>query len=135
MSGSVHPQDLNGLVRRGLAWSAASNLILRFGSLAVGIVLARLLTPEQFGVYAVALTVQAVLITFADLGLSAGLVVSDDPDREVPTVAALGLAWAAPTLPRRSGSSLSPSSSQVLASCHMRSCNVGSRNAHSSGYP
>lgn len=90
MSDASSP-ELGRLVRRGLAWSAASNLVLRFGSLALGIALARLLTPEQFGVYAVALTVQAVLMTFADLGLSAGLIVSDDPDREAPTVATLGV--------------------------------------------
>jgi PST family polysaccharide transporter len=62
------------------------------GGLVVGIVLARILAPEQFGVYAVALTVQSILITVADLGLSADLIRSDDPDRIAPTVATLGLA-------------------------------------------
>ncbi len=62
------------------------------GGLVVGIVLARLLAPEQFGVYAVALTVQSILITVADLGLSADLIRSDEPERIAPTVATLGLA-------------------------------------------
>ncbi|MQW74784.1 oligosaccharide flippase family protein [Nocardioides sp. dk4132] len=78
-------------VRTGLVWSALNNVVLRFGTLAVGIVLARLLSPEEFGVYAVALTVQAVLMTLADLGLSADLVRSRDPERRAPTVALLGL--------------------------------------------
>ena len=78
-------------IRRGLAWSSLNNLVLRAGSFLVGIVLARLLTPEQFGVYAIALTVQAVLMTLADLGLSADLVRSDDPERRAPSVGLLGL--------------------------------------------
>lgn len=82
---------LAGAVRRGLGWSALSNLVLRAGSLSVGIVLARLLSPEEFGAYAVALTVQTVLMTLADLGLSADLVRSEDPERRAPTVATLGL--------------------------------------------
>lgn len=76
---------------KGAVWSGASSIILRLGSLTVGIILARLLTPEAFGVYAVALTVQSILMTIADFGLSADLVRSDEPERIAPTVATLGL--------------------------------------------
>jgi O-antigen/teichoic acid export membrane protein len=82
---------LTSRVTRGLAWSAVSTLTLRLGTFAIGIVLARTLTPEQFGVYAIALTVQAILMTLADLGLSADLIRSSEPNRLAPTVAALGL--------------------------------------------
>jgi lipopolysaccharide exporter len=82
---------LGGQIRRGLAWSTVNNLLLRMGSLALGILLARLLSPEQFGVYAIALAVQAVLMTLADMGLSADLIRCEDPRRRAPTVAALGL--------------------------------------------
>jgi lipopolysaccharide exporter len=78
-------------VRGALGWSTISTLILRVGTFIVGIVLARILTPEQFGVFAVALTVQAVLMTLADLGLSADLIRSDHPERIAPTVATFGL--------------------------------------------
>jgi lipopolysaccharide exporter len=78
-------------VRGALGWSTISTLILRLGTFAVGIVLARILTPEQFGVFAVALTVQAVLITLADLGLSADLIRTSHPERIAPTVATFGL--------------------------------------------
>ena len=78
-------------VRGALGWSTISTLILRVGTFAVGIVLARILTPEQFGVFAVALTVQAVLITLADLGLSADLIRTSHPERIAPTVATFGL--------------------------------------------
>ncbi|MFW0774833.1 oligosaccharide flippase family protein [Paenarthrobacter nitroguajacolicus] len=86
----THP-ELGMQVKQGLAWSSVSNLVLRLGSLAVGIALARLLSPEQFGVFAVALTVQTVLMTMADLGMSADLIRSEEPERKAPTVATLGL--------------------------------------------
>lgn len=89
---AVTPPDLARKVRRGLAWSGLGSLALRAGNLLTGIVLARLLAPEDFGVFAVALTVQAVLVTLADLGMSADLVRSDDPGRRAPTVATLSLA-------------------------------------------
>ena len=84
--------SLRSRAARGAAWSGVSTIVLRMGGLVVGIVLARLLAPEQFGVYAVALTVQSILITVADLGLSADLIRSDEPERIAPTVATLGLA-------------------------------------------
>jgi O-antigen/teichoic acid export membrane protein len=76
---------------RAAGWSGISTIVLRLGGLAVGVVIARILTPEQFGVYAVALTVQSILMTVADLGLSAELIKSSDPERKAPTVATLGL--------------------------------------------
>ncbi|MFC7448772.1 oligosaccharide flippase family protein [Rhodococcus daqingensis] len=84
-------RNLGQSIRHGLAWSLAGTIIVRLGGLVVGIVLARLLTPEQFGVYAVALTVTTILITLADLGLGAVLLRADDPERLAPTVATLGL--------------------------------------------
>lgn len=84
--------SLRSTAARGAAWSGVSTIVLRMGGLVVGIVLARILAPEQFGVYAVALTVQSILITVADLGLSADLIRSDHPDEIAPTVASLGLA-------------------------------------------
>ena len=46
-------ESFAGDVKRGLAWSTASSLVLRFGSVVLGMVLARLLAPEAFGVYAI----------------------------------------------------------------------------------
>ncbi|MFD1719768.1 oligosaccharide flippase family protein [Georgenia deserti] len=76
---------------RAVAWSGVSSVVLRLGGVVVGIVLARILTPEQFGVYAVALAVQGILMTIADLGLSADIIRSDQPERVAPTVGTLGL--------------------------------------------
>lgn len=83
--------DLRLEAAKGAAWSGVSTVVLRFGSVVVGIVLARLLTPDQFGVYAIALTVQGILMTVADLGLSAEIIRSDQPERIAPTVATFGL--------------------------------------------
>lgn len=79
-------------VGRGLAWGSVGSIVLRFGNVAVGIVLARLLAPEDFGVFAIALAVQGVLVTVVDLGLSADLVRAREPRRLEPTVATLSLA-------------------------------------------
>lgn len=83
--------SLRSRIGAGLAWSTVNSLVLRLGSFAVGIVLARLLAPEQFGVFAVALTVQAVLMTLADLGMSTDLIRSENSKEKAPTVATLAL--------------------------------------------
>ena len=82
---------LSGRIAHGLAWSTVNSLVLRMGGFVVGIVLARLLAPEQFGVFAVALAVQAVLMTLADLGMSTDLIRSESPREKAPTVATLAL--------------------------------------------
>ncbi|MDG4764270.1 lipopolysaccharide biosynthesis protein [Solwaraspora sp. WMMD406] len=71
---SSPPAPLGGRVRRALAWSTLNSIALRIGSLGVGIVLARLLAPEEFGVFAVALTMLTIVISLADLGMSADII-------------------------------------------------------------
>jgi lipopolysaccharide exporter len=90
--------SLRSRAARGAAWSGVSTIVLRMGGLVVGIVLARILAPEQFGVYAVALTVQGIVMTVADLGLTADLIRSDEPERIASTVGALGLAMGTLTM-------------------------------------
>ncbi|WP_030104565.1 oligosaccharide flippase family protein, partial [Actinoalloteichus caeruleus] len=78
---SSHPSDaarhlgqedggagLGARVRRGLGLSLANTLLSRVGTFAMGIVLARLLAPDEFGVYAAALVVQHLLLAVNDLG-------------------------------------------------------------------
>lgn len=78
--------------RRGLFWSLLSNTTLRLGTLLTGIALARILAPEDFGVYAVALTIQTILMTMSELGLAADLVRHGDIEHRGPTIASLSLA-------------------------------------------
>lgn len=78
-------------IRRGLGWSAGGNLLLRAGSFLTSLMVARLIAPEEFGVFAVALTVWNVLGTLAEFGLGSDLVRAQDPERRAPTVATLGV--------------------------------------------
>jgi O-antigen/teichoic acid export membrane protein len=59
---------------RGLRWSLLGTMATKVGSFAMGIVLARLLSPEDFGVYAIALAATAVLMHVNDVGLIAATV-------------------------------------------------------------
>jgi lipopolysaccharide exporter len=82
---------LSTRVRTGIMWSALNNLTLRVGTLVVGICLARMLDPAAFGVFAIALTFQTVLMTVSELGLAADLIRHGDIDRRGPTIATLSL--------------------------------------------
>lgn len=78
-------------VKGAIAWGSVGSIGLRLGSLGVGIFLARMFVPEDFAVFAVALTVSTVLTSIADLGLSSGLVRSKDPHGDAPTTATISL--------------------------------------------
>ncbi|MCP3423020.1 oligosaccharide flippase family protein [Nocardioides pinisoli] len=77
-------------VGRGLGWSLLSTVLLRVGNLAVSVLVARLVAPETYGVFAVALTVWMLLSALSEFGLGADLVRAQDPARRAPTVATLG---------------------------------------------
>jgi PST family polysaccharide transporter len=59
---------------RGLRWSLVGNFITRIGSFALGLVLARLLTPADFGVYAIALAATQFVMNVKDVGIIAATV-------------------------------------------------------------
>ena len=59
---------------RGMAWSLLGTLSTKVGSFAIGLVLARLLTPADFGVFAVALAVTAFAMVVNDAGIIAACV-------------------------------------------------------------
>jgi O-antigen/teichoic acid export membrane protein len=82
---------LSGRVGRALRWSTTGTLVVRLGNLGLGIAIARIVSPEEFGLYAIALTVQSVVMALADLGLSADLVRHPDHARRAGPVAVLGL--------------------------------------------
>ena len=84
-------EHLGGRVRRGLAWGFINSITMRLATLTLGIVLARLLTPEAFGAFAVALVIQTILINFADLGMSADLIRNREWHHRAPTVASISL--------------------------------------------
>ncbi len=67
-------EPLGHLISRALSWSFASQLIVRFLRMASNVVLARLLTPRDFGVFTVGAVAIDVLLTLNDLGTTVGIV-------------------------------------------------------------
>ncbi|WHT21100.1 oligosaccharide flippase family protein [Crossiella sp. CA-258035] len=72
--GGIGQAELGGRFRRGLGLSLLNTLLSRLGTFLLGVLLARLLAPEDFGLYAAALVVQMLLLTFNDLGAAASVV-------------------------------------------------------------
>lgn len=85
-------RTLDGLVRRGAAWATASNLVMRFASIAVTVLLARLLSPGDFGTFAVALAVYMIVASLAELGMGSAVARSaEEPEGIAPTVATISI--------------------------------------------
>ena len=66
--------DVRANVLRGLLWKGLTLGSQQFSRIAVGLILARLLTPHDFGVATMVLVFSSLVIPFADLGLGAALV-------------------------------------------------------------
>ena len=67
--GPGRTDDLASQVRRGLKWSFAGQAALRFGTFASTLVMARLLAPRDFGLYAVGAVVLAITASINDVGV------------------------------------------------------------------
>lgn len=73
-------------------WSLANTILSRFGTLGIGIVLARILGPEQFGTYAIAMVALLAVLSFNELGVSLAIVRwPGDPALIAPTVNTISL--------------------------------------------
>lgn len=59
---------------RGFHWALVGNLFTKFGSFGVSLIMVRLLAPEQFGLYAVALAANAFVMHVNDMGIIAATV-------------------------------------------------------------
>lgn len=89
-------QNLGRRVRRGLVFSMLNNVVGRLGTIVAGIVLARLLVPADFGVFAVALVALNAVLSMNELGASLALVRwPGDPRRIAPTVTTISLGTSA----------------------------------------
>jgi O-antigen/teichoic acid export membrane protein len=79
--------------RRALVWSFANTVVGKFGTLLISIVIARLLGPEEFGTYAVALVALMAVLSVNELGVSLAIVRWEgDPRRIAPTVTTISVA-------------------------------------------
>jgi PST family polysaccharide transporter len=79
-------------VGRGAIWAAGANIAFRFASIAVTAILARLLSKEDFGVFAVALAVFLVVSSLAELGMASAIARAPmEPEDIAPTVATISI--------------------------------------------
>ncbi|MCP2338068.1 oligosaccharide flippase family protein [Actinomadura rupiterrae] len=73
-SAEAEGPSLGAKTRRGLSWSLLGTVGTKAGSFALNLVLARLLAPQDFGVFAIALAAWAFLIHVNDAGIIAAVV-------------------------------------------------------------
>ena len=77
---------------RALGWSFASTAVAKFSTLAIGIVLARILGPQEFGTFAVATVALLAVLSFNELGVSLAIVRWPGDPREIaPTVTTISV--------------------------------------------
>lgn len=126
--GETPNQSLGRQVGRGAAWSVASNITMRFASIAITALLARLLSKEDFGIFAIALAVYLVVASLAELGMGSAIARSaKEPEDIAPTVASisilvsaglsLGMYLGAPALSSALGQPEAAQPIQVLSLC------------------
>lgn len=84
--------QLRRKVGGALKWSFVNATFTRLTSVGVSILLAHLIAPEQFGVYAAALVVINIILSISEMGVSVALVRHTGPiDEMAPTVTTLAL--------------------------------------------
>src|SRR5215471_15558118 len=80
-------RSLSASIRRGALWVVASNLLLRLANVLLTAIVAHILSPKDFGVFAVALTAYVIVSVIGELGVSSCLIRADlDIDSLAPTV-------------------------------------------------
>ncbi|WP_413250407.1 oligosaccharide flippase family protein [Sinomonas flava] len=79
-------------VARGALWSGVNTLITKLATIAVTIFVLRIVSPQDFGTFAVALVVYTVVSSCSELGLSASIARRDlDPREIAPAVVVLSI--------------------------------------------
>lgn len=87
---------LSSRVGRSVAWSTVGSAAMKIGQLLIGIIAARLLVPEQFGVFAVTLVVYGVVVNISELGVGSALIrTRGNLDKLAPTAVTVSLVSAA----------------------------------------
>jgi O-antigen/teichoic acid export membrane protein len=85
--GVTAQRSLASQAGRALSWSFASTVLSRLSTIGIGIALARILGPKEFGTFAVALVALLAVLSFNELGVSLAIVRWPGDPREIaPTV-------------------------------------------------
>jgi PST family polysaccharide transporter len=89
----VAPQlTLDAKAHRGALWSGVNMIVTKFAGIAITIVIVRIVSPHDFGVFAAALIVHTIVSSFAELGVSSCVARRDlKLEDTAPTVAAISL--------------------------------------------
>ena len=83
---------LAGRATKALGWSFLNNMVARFSTLGIGVALARILGPHEFGAFAVAIVALLALLSFNELGVSLAIVRWEgDPKEIAPTVTTISV--------------------------------------------
>lgn len=81
---------------RAFGWSFGNTVVSRFGTLAIGVALARVLGPEEFGIFAIATVTLLAILSFNELGVSLAVIRwRDEPARIAPTINTVSVASSA----------------------------------------
>jgi lipopolysaccharide exporter len=88
----VDSRQLKASVHRGALWSLANTLLLKVFGIVVTAVVAHILVPRDFGVFAVALTTYQIVSVVGELGVSSCLLRADlDMDSLAPTMTTIAV--------------------------------------------
>ncbi len=86
------PSTLSERAGRALGVNLLNTLASRLGTFAIGVALARIVGPEEFGTFAVALLALLAVLSFNELGVSLAIVRWPGPYREIaPTVTTIAV--------------------------------------------
>lgn len=90
---SARPTSIRATIRPALAWTSALRLVTRLAAVVTTIAIARLVAPDEYGVYATIIIAHQALATASDLSLDAALIQDPrDPRPALDTVWTVGLA-------------------------------------------
>ncbi|SCF25651.1 polysaccharide transporter, PST family [Micromonospora viridifaciens] len=85
-------RSLGSAAGRALSWSFASTVLGKLSTIGIGVALARLLGPQEFGAFAVAMVALLAMLSFNELGVSLAIVRWPGDPREIaPTVTTIAV--------------------------------------------
>ncbi len=89
-------RSLSARVRLGALWSIGATLVLKLTNISITAIVARILDPRDFGVFAVAVTAYVIISYLGELGVAACLIRADiDIDAMAPTMVTVSLVTSA----------------------------------------
>lgn len=85
-------KSLTDQVRSGALWAGGNALFLRFASILIMAVVARIVAPAELGIFALTLVVHGIVVSVAELGVASAIARSDqDLDSIAPTVVTISV--------------------------------------------